>query len=348
MNSINNVKLLSTFRLTLMGLAMLMVIMHHQMFITYPCRFLTSWYGMLGVDVFLFLSGFGIFHSLNKRKEETTRAFYRRRFLRIMPASLIVGILLAYHFVPVLPDYGGPLLNKILCLTGLDQWYIRALIVFYLVSPFLLRYFDKHQASYRSFLLLSAAVIVLTMALHRILICHWSCIYHPVNETVTWPLSRFHAYALGMFLTMRAYRGAKENGKAWLAVTLCVSLPALVLFMHCMEGTYKYHFYTAILCFPAVLPVLICLMLGICRIARHIPGKVLAPINWLGKHSLEVFLLHGHVFAMFDPLKSQVNGYVLLVAAIAVSCLLAWLLHWVCAKIAARLESSPPPAGNIS
>lgn len=348
MNSINNVKLVSTYRLTLMGLAMLLVIMHHQIFITYPCRFLTSCYGMLGVDIFLIVSGFSIFHSLNKHKEETTGPFYRRRLLRIMPAAIIAGALLAYHFAPEVADLGGPLLNKILCLTGLNQWYVRSLILLYIAAPFLLRYYDKHQASYRSFLLLSAVVIVLTMVLHRILICCCPCIYHPLNETVTWTLSRFHAFALGMFLTMRAYRGAEENGKAWLAVTLCISLPAILLFMLCMFGKYKYHYYTAILCFPTILPFLICLMLGICHIARHIPEKVLAPINWFGKYSLEVFLIHMSIFTMFASFKSQVNGYVLLATGIALSCLLAWLLHWVCAKITARLESGPPAAGNIS
>ena len=61
MNSI-----LSQFRAAIMGISMVFVIMFHQGFISGLIPFFFHKTGYLGVDAFLFISGFGIYFSLNK------------------------------------------------------------------------------------------------------------------------------------------------------------------------------------------------------------------------------------------------------------------------------------------
>ena len=93
-----NLSDLSTYRTQMMGIATLMIIICHSCaskvimpsFLAYLFRF-----GNIGVDIFLFLSGIGLYYSLSKNnlssKEDYT-SFYKRRFYRIYIPYLIVFI----------------------------------------------------------------------------------------------------------------------------------------------------------------------------------------------------------------------------------------------------------------
>ena len=82
---------LSRYRGELMGVAMLVVMLFH----VGGNRHETIWLcmgrcGNVGVDMFLFLSGIGLWYSLSSRPWGGVRSrlstFYRRRLLRIYPA----------------------------------------------------------------------------------------------------------------------------------------------------------------------------------------------------------------------------------------------------------------------
>ena len=85
-----NYGLISKYRKELMGLATLWIVLLHG----------TAWFssflmgeikasGYCGVDGFLFLSAVGLYFSWQNHPEDI-RSFYCRRFIRIMPAYLII------------------------------------------------------------------------------------------------------------------------------------------------------------------------------------------------------------------------------------------------------------------
>ena len=81
--------LISKFRLELMGFATIWVMLFHfraNMEIA-PIDWLSS-VGYGGVDIFLYLSGFGLYYGYSKN--ENRRIFYIRRFMRIYPIYLII------------------------------------------------------------------------------------------------------------------------------------------------------------------------------------------------------------------------------------------------------------------
>lgn len=81
---------LSKYRGFLMGFAILWVMYFHI-----PLKFATEvgWFihriGFYGVDIFLFLSGLGVYYSLTKRPN--VLGFYKARLVRILPAYIIVA-----------------------------------------------------------------------------------------------------------------------------------------------------------------------------------------------------------------------------------------------------------------
>ena len=77
-----SIKDISTFRSELMGWSILWIMMLHFTFNQIkPLGFIAQ-YGFAGVDIFLFVSGFGLFYSLNK--DHNLVSFYRKRLLRIL------------------------------------------------------------------------------------------------------------------------------------------------------------------------------------------------------------------------------------------------------------------------
>lgn len=146
--------LLSDYRTELMGIAALMVILCHSLMppsIDYHSSFL-KWFliqGNRGVDIFFFVSGFGLFISLDKhfRKEHKTGFYkklgnwYKRRFSRILPAYLILGSLFfifegIHNNILDLPYIIGNLSTIQYWSTGKGIWYIAALLPLYLIAPF--------------------------------------------------------------------------------------------------------------------------------------------------------------------------------------------------------------------
>ena len=140
---------LSTYRTQLMGIATLMVIIcHANAYHVQLPRLVVSIFtwGNLGVDIFLFLSGIGLYYSLSKRninKKEDYLSFYKKRFFRIYIPYLMICLPYCLIFI-LLGIYS--LGDCILCLSTLGYWlfhrgawFVSIILILYLVGPFLFR-----------------------------------------------------------------------------------------------------------------------------------------------------------------------------------------------------------------
>ena len=113
MNTPLSLRRIGDSRRLIMGFATLWVAFFHSKYLAFadsqtlqllglaePLAFLRT-IGNCGVDFFLFLSGFGLYHSLSR--DGAVLPFYGRRFRRVLPATLIVSILVIcagiYSFV---------------------------------------------------------------------------------------------------------------------------------------------------------------------------------------------------------------------------------------------------------
>ena len=96
-----DVKNISRYRSELMGCAMLWIILFHLpqiplvenntivLWISKGAR-IFQWIGFYGVDIFLFLSGYGLVYSL---EQNNLWEYYKKRMLRIFPGLIIISLL---------------------------------------------------------------------------------------------------------------------------------------------------------------------------------------------------------------------------------------------------------------
>lgn len=133
------VSLLSRYRTYIMGVAMICIMLFHQGWITQPLG-LFQLYGCHGVDIFFFVSGFGVYFSLQKH---TLWDFYKRRIKRLLPLCIFCGGLKLGLFLTGYDIFYSEDMS-ILTLFGIDLWFLFDIWIFYLLSPLLLGLLKKH------------------------------------------------------------------------------------------------------------------------------------------------------------------------------------------------------------
>ena len=144
----NNVHSCVKYRKELFGVATLMILLCHSVSIVpFPDRIGTFIsYGTMGVNVFLFLSGIGLYYSFNKNGDII--AFYKKRFMRvIVPYLFIAGF---WYGVKYLIMEGGRVDQFIYELSTISfwnehkgAWFVAAIIPIYIIYPVLYRWLEK-------------------------------------------------------------------------------------------------------------------------------------------------------------------------------------------------------------
>ena len=142
---------ISRYRAEQMGAAMLFVILFHVALDRGDPFYGLRRCGNVGVDIFLFLSGVGLWFAWTKTP--CISHFYRRRLLRILPTWLVCST--AFY----LPDYLGArrYSQSIVDLIGditinwdfwlhdeLTFWYVPAIMLLYLLAPWYMMLVQRH------------------------------------------------------------------------------------------------------------------------------------------------------------------------------------------------------------
>lgn len=123
-----------------MGIATLLIVWFHSALIVNPDSLLGFFKNIsdIGVEMFLFSSGVGVFYALKKYGKFWP--YLRSRLCRVLPAYLIVAIpWFAYHDI-ILGGSRRLFLKDITMLTfwldgRLTFWYIAAILVLYVITP---------------------------------------------------------------------------------------------------------------------------------------------------------------------------------------------------------------------
>lgn len=221
--------------------------------------------GYVGVDIFLYLSAFGLCASYSNN---SLKQFYVNRTKRIIPTYVGFYILLSLTFWHSLSIY-ELLQNLILQLTGtsnffyseLIEWYTPSLILLYAFFPLLHKFFYLRKLED----IISGGVIIVLLTIFVKVITH-------IFEGKTGIF--LFCYRLPVFyLGMISYRLIKENKTDQLKIMM-----ALTAFIGCFamnkETTYSY-----------ATPLFLCFVSSFdCKLPFH------RSLSFLGKHSYEIFL----------------------------------------------------------
>lgn len=151
----NSLGLINTYRSAIMGFAALWILLHHEWLILAPegtilhqiGKYITRT-GFVGVDIFLLLSGMGLYYAIQKHDLKT---FYKRRYIRILPAFLLFALVVAIGDKWTLTEFFGnvTIINFYTKSIHSFSWYAIAIMQLYLVFPLYYKLFNKAKSKSR-------------------------------------------------------------------------------------------------------------------------------------------------------------------------------------------------------
>lgn len=321
---------ISRFRAEQMGAAMLFVILFHVALDRGDPFYGLRRCGNVGVDIFLFLSGVGLWFSWVKTPD--VLRFYRRRLLRIVPTWIVVAT--AFY----LSDYLGArrFSHSIVDLIGditinwdfwlhdeLTFWYVPAIMVLYLVAPWYMRLVQSRPV-YRW--------LPLLMVIWCVMVQWVLPIHHAVGHIeIFW--SRVPIFFIGInFGEMVRTRRQLSSDAVWLLlVTFLMTFGTCLYLEQVRHGQFPL-FVERML----YIPFTVCTVLVMNRIFRRTPQWVNRLFRFVGALSLEAYLIHIH-FVLVYVQPYHLGYWLTFLVTVAITLPIAWLLQRLIGLVTARL-----------
>lgn len=319
---------ISRFRGELMGAAMLFIILFHVALPREDAFFGLRRMGNVGVDMFLFLSGIGLWFSWTKNPD--VRHFFVRRYLRIYPAWLIIACLF------YIPRFEGGDLWAWVDLVGdisinwdfwlhdeLTFWYVPAIMALYLVAPWYMRLVQSRPV-YRW--------LPLLMVIWCVMVQWVLPIHHAVGHIeIFW--SRVPIFFIGInFGEMVRTRRQLPGEAVWLLLITFLMTFGTCLYLEQVRHGHFPLFVERML----YIPFTVCTVLVMNRIFRRMPQWVNSSFRFVGALSLEAYLIHIH-FVLVYVQPYHLGYWPTFLVTVAITLPIAWLLQRLIGLLTARL-----------
>ncbi len=315
-----DLKDLSRYRGEMMGVATLFVILFHVWLSPSDPFFGLRRCGNIGVDIFLLVSGIGLWHAW--QKNPSVWHFLQRRYRRIYPTWLIVAT--AYYLPEYIGHSGGwrelPLLiGQITVGWGfwahdeLTFWYIPAIILLYALAPFYLRLIERHtEWRWLPVLLVCWCAAV-----------QWVSPIHAAVGHIEIFWSRAPIFFIGINMG-RAVRNGEPLGASatLLALITVLSVGGMCIWLE----QYRHGHFPLFVERMMYIPLTIAFLLLLGAVLRHTPQWTRRALAFVGALSLEVYLIHLNFVLL--PLAALHWGYwENVLGTLAITLPAAWILR---------------------
>lgn len=322
-------ELISKNRTVIMGIAALWIMIFHGTINTTVDIFSTLIkIGYLGVDIFMFMSGFSMEHSYNQTCALNPRSFYKKRMKKILPTFVPFGIL---WIVGYLHD-NYP--TKELLLQGFHtkefwitmvtfRWFVPCIIFCYFVTPLVDAFIKRlgHKLS--------------TLLLMVIPILAFSILFIGSSVALMF-LIRIPEYIIGYY-----YAGNPERKSNGIIRTVLVFLEIVIYYYLVNTFSDEYlcdtglYWYLAVFCTSSM-------VLCIAYVGKILENRV---INFMGNYSLELFLLHVYfmfsIFGLAEKFGLQLDRFNLCtnIFSIIFACAVSWIYSKIIAFAMSKIEN---------
>ena len=278
-------KLLSRYRDEIKGIAILWVVFFHAEIIWSGFGYEIQKIGYGGVDMMLFLMGYGLYYSLSKNAD--LGSYCKRRAWRLLPAYVPFCIV---WLIVMLSNtfYRMGLVEKLVVVAGnltmsaffanvsmRINWYMSALAMVIIAAPF----FYALLKEGKRWLLRAAALLAFLFLLG----------FSFIDNDHYMAISRLPVFALGMMFAHPCKE--KANGGKWAVLLAAAGVCGLIALYGCFAimpdllNGYAMYWHPFVLIAPA-------LCVGLGWLFAKLPKKLLAPLRVLGAASFEIFLFN--------------------------------------------------------
>lgn len=296
--------LLSTYRIELFGIAVLGVLLVHSIpsSVTFSSSFVKVLsFGQNGVNMFLFLSGIGLYFSLKNNNSLTH--YYKKRMLRVLiPYLIISGIF--YCWIDILVDHNLIRFFSDLSLLSFwtehrGAWYVAMIIPIYLVFPVFFRLVEKSKSRLIAITFSAIIAVFASIVIYNLNI--------DLFKSLTNIFIGIPVFLAGYYFGKLVMEKKDISIYVILFCTLCLIIKNLIPFsndIRTIVGEYGYA-----LGFAIALCILCPLLLDSKFFKRGFVNKFL---RFLGTMSLEIYLTNIYLRYIFY-FKFNVINYLLII-----------------------------------
>lgn len=311
---------ISRYRSEMMGAAMLFIILFHVALSPSDPFFGLRRCGNVGVDMFLFLSGVGLWYSWTK--QPSAIHFFKRRYIRVYPTWLAVACLFyipRFLSHPATPEStidlaGDIILNWDFWLNDeLTFWYVPAIMMLYTFAPAYMRLIEKHPGCRW----MPVLMIVWCVAVQ------WVGPIHGAVGHIEIFWSRVPIFFIGINLGWAVKERRTIDGvTTWLSMLVFASTAALCIYLEQQQhGRFPLFIERMV-----YIPMSITLILLLAKVFNHSPKWLLRGLAFIGTLSLEIYLLHVQ-FVLLKVERLDLHYWPTFAITLACSLPLAWMLH---------------------
>lgn len=276
----------------------------------------------VGVDIFMLLSGMGLYYSFSNKKQ-SYGCFIRKRVLRLWPTYFVIAGIIGFIHTVIIKELGivrffenlffisWPKYNSTVC------WFVLTIFAFYAVFPIIYKVVqgskDRGLLKYLAFLL---AFWLITATIH-----HFFSNY----STFKIAIERLPIFVAGVCCGKLSYEHKQISAK--IVIPLCIvgfiSTGFQLLsstYKHWIKNTHYAYYCTRGLFAIAIILVIIATMEYLEKKSGKLYTLITNVLCFLGGITLEIYLLHTHSLKLFDyPYKLGMH----LVCAVIIPIVLA-------------------------
>ena len=305
----------SKYREILMGMAILSILIFHY---TEDCstfginyngfvKLYKTYIGSSGVDIFLLLSGLGLYYSFSK--DNSIKNFYFKRVKRVLIPYLIVSVpvYIWYDFFYLSDGIIGFVKNLFFITLFTNRnilyWYIFFIIICYLIFPLIYRFIAKSKDSI-SLIKTLAIIITIIVGLYVI-----SVYAKGLFSKYSIMLFRFIPFILGILIGKFAYKEKKIKYYIILAI-LGLSSFLFIDYIPNFARLFLFIFNFSLMFFIVL----------IFDYFNSKTGIISKSLSFFGKYSLEIYLIHVSIRKIINSYNypNYKIGYYLLFVVVSI------------------------------
>ena len=317
---------ISARRPGLFGAAILWIMLFHSSLeIAWEPLHLIKATGYAGVDVFLFLSGIGLFYSMEK--DPSPVRFYKKRAVRVLLPYLLVAVVWECARWVTGACTGAEAAENVLLISYWRRgypayWFIAAIVVFYLIYPAL--YPAVKGRKYGVW----AALLALAFGAAWLLYQNQGLFYR-----ISGFVFRIPVFLMGCFLAPFV----KEGRPAFRTVPAAIGCAGIALVCWYLWIGCEPWFLRMYLFLPLSMALVLLGALGLSRLPAGSPPE--RCLLWLGDMTLELYLVHEKILAVLQKvlLPGLAGTWTVNLLAFALAVAAAWCLRKLCTAIAKRI-----------
>ena len=290
---------ISRYRDVLFGIAIIMIVIYHfsdDYLVAYlsgsidpaenPIKSLLTFgyqgvFGSIGVEIFLILSGMGLYYSFSKNSD--IRAFYKKRFSRLVVPYLMVALIFwavkdLYILKSTILQYVSDITFVTMVTNGTRTiWFVGFILVMYLLFPLFYRVIFGGENRLIRFLILLVTVCAIPVMM-----------YFAAPETFAnteIAITRTPVFVLGIFAgyyIRNDYRIPRSTAAALCITGIAAGAASVLIQAPDFVTRYLDGYYSC-----AVLIILTLLVYAFSNFHR-----MNSFLKWIGGYSLEIYMLH--------------------------------------------------------